>query len=51
MLAARGVPRTPEALAGAMLEAHKDLLIVGLVEGLSKMKPPSAAPSRSRIRR
>lgn len=35
MLHARGVPRTAEALAGALLEAERDALMVAMIKGLA----------------
>lgn len=36
MLAARGVPRSAEALAGAQLEAERDALIVAYIRAVAK---------------
>ncbi len=36
MLAARGVPETPEALLGALLEAERDFLIVGFIKAWAR---------------
>lgn len=36
MLAARGVDETPTALAGALLEAERDALMVGFIKAWAK---------------
>ena len=36
LLAARGIEPTPRAMAGAMLEAERDRLMVGFLRGLAK---------------